>query len=105
MSNFNLPRDANSGVLQALAPVESVVNNINTTAVSFALPAKTDVVRIAVSQNSHVKFGLAGVTATTSDLFFPTGAELFSVKGRGFTHVSILGTSATPSAASVTKMA
>ena len=105
MSNFNLPRDANSGVLQALAPVESVVNNINTTAVRYALPTNTDVVRLAVTQNAHIKFGDSGVTATTSDLVFPTGAELFSVKNRGFTHVSILSTSATPSAASVTKMA
>lgn len=103
--NFTLPKDNNQDVVQALSPIESVTQSIsNGGQVRFAIPTNTDIVRIASAANCYVKFGNSGVVATSADMLFPTGAEVFSIKSRGYTHVSLLGIDVSPSSASITRM-
>jgi hypothetical protein len=105
MSFFTLPRDNNSQVIQALHPSSSVNGSISSAgAVRLTLPANTEIVRAASTMNCYLKFGDSAVVATSSDLLFPVGAEVFSIKNQGFTHVSILGIEATPGAACISRM-
>lgn len=105
MSGFTLPRDNNSDIVQALSPVNNVSQLVsNSGQVRFAIPALTEIVRIASAANCYFKFGDSGVVATSSDVLFPIGAEVFSIKARGYTHVSVLGVDVTPSPVSVTRM-
>lgn len=102
---FILPRDENSDIVQALSPVDTVTQSVsNSGQVRFTIPANTDILRFAAGANCYIKFGNSSVVATTSDIFFPIGAEVFSILGRGYTHVSILGADVTPAPASITKM-
>jgi hypothetical protein len=105
MTGFTLPRDNNSDIVQALSPVDNVTQSVsNGGQVRFTIPALTEIIRIASEVTCYIKFGDSGVVATSSDILFPVGAEVFSIKARGYTHVSILGAGATPGPASITKM-
>lgn len=105
MANFNLPRDNNNDTLQALCISSSVNASVsNAAAVRSALPTETQVVRIASLTNCYIKFGDVNVVATTADMLFPIGAEVFSIKDRNYTHCSVLGASATPDICSITRM-
>lgn len=104
MSVF-LVKDADGDGVQALVPISTSTQTIsNAGQVRFTLAADTRLVRIAANIDCYIKFGDSSVVATSSDLLFPTGAEVFSVNQMGYTHVSILGLGATPGVASVTKM-
>jgi len=50
-------------------------------------------VRIATNTDAYIKFGVSGVTATVSDLFFPAGVEVL-VMPITTTHVAIIQESA-----------
>lgn len=105
MPGFTLSKDNNSDALQALDPSTSVNASVsNAGQVRVTLPAGTSVVRVATLTNCYIKFGNSSVVATTSDMLFPIGAEIFTVKEGQVTHCSILGASATPDVCSITKM-
>lgn len=105
MSGFTLPRDNNSDIVQALCPIDNSTQPVsNGGQVRIVLHPLTAIVRIAATGNCYVKFGDSGVSATTGDLLFPIGAEVFSIKDRGYTHVSVLGADATPAVVSITRM-
>lgn len=105
MIGFSLPKDNNSTAIQAVSPDTNVSQSISSAGqVRFAIASDSDIIRIASTASCYFKLGDSGVTATSSDILFPPGAEIFSIKARGFTHVSILGVDVTPGVASVTDM-
>ena len=105
MTSFNLPRDSNSAPVQALSPVTNVTNAVSSAAqVRFAIPAATQIIRIATASNCYIKFGDNAVVATTSDILFPAGTEVFNIKEYPHTHISVLGVDAAASPASITQM-
>ena len=105
MPGFTLPKDNNSDALQALGISTSTNSSVSSgAAVRSALPSDTQIVRIASLTNCYIKFGDSTVVATTSDMLFPIGAEVFSIKDRGYTHCSVRGASVTPDICSITRM-
>lgn len=104
-SPLALPKDNNSNAVQALFPIATVNMTINDAgSTRLTLPADTELVRIAVSQDCYIKFGGSTVTATTSDAFFPVGAEVFACTDNGITHVAAFGTQISNGVLSASKM-
>lgn len=100
-----LPKDNNSVAIQALYPNTNVNLSISSGgSVRVALPTDTNLVRIATNQDCYIKFGDSGVVATTSDMFFPVGAEVFSCTDNEITYIAALGTDPAAGVFSATKM-
>lgn len=88
----NLKKDTNNQAVQALSPNMSTlaVGSVASTTSNAALPAAAQLVRIAASTDCYIKFGTSNsVTATTSDMLFPTGAEVF-VLDPSWTYVAFI---------------
>ena len=47
--------------------------------VRIVLPTTSAIIRIAVTQNTYIRFGDNTVTATAADFIIPAGAEYFKV--------------------------
>lgn len=86
----NLPKGSYGGHVQALAP-SLTDNQVVTIAVasnrSTALNA--EIYRIAANIGCYISFGDNTVVATTSDMYFPAGAEVF-VKPETATNVAVI---------------
>ena len=76
-----LPQDLNSNPIQVLAPGSTIVAATSGTSASQAVPgsAAGRVIRVAVTQDTYIAFGASGVTASSSDILVPAGAEYFQV--------------------------
>ena len=103
MSHSTLPRDMLGWPIQAMAPGTTAVVAIGAASANVALPANAEVVRLAGNNNCHINFGTSGVTATTSSMLFPTGAEIFKVPA-GATHVACIQSGAVTGSVTITKM-
>lgn len=97
-------RDTNGDVVQALLPSTTASLSVTGSSARVALPTSTDLVRIAASVDVYIEFGGSGVTATSSSMLFPAGAEIFNVQDASITHVAALLVGATPGALTATKM-
>lgn len=97
-----LPLDANNNPIPALRLKDSGAHAVNATATSArnstAFGADTRVVSIYATQDVYLKFGGSGVTAATTDHFFPAGTYYdFAIGGDGtghFTNLAVLRKSA-----------
>jgi len=80
--------------IQSLPTDESVHAKITVSASSQeADMTGSQLVRIASNTDTYIKFGITGLTATVSDLFFPAGVEVL-VMPKDTTHVAIIQESA-----------
>lgn len=89
-----LKRDVNSDPLQALTPYSGTVVNgtLGAVSVRIALPTPTNVVRVirvSSTGNAYIALGDNTVTATTSDILFPIGSEIWTVDNT-VTHLAAL---------------
>lgn len=102
---IQLPRDYNSQVVQTLSPIDTITLSAGAVSVRDALPSDTTVVRVASLVDVYIKFGDSTVTATSGDVLFPAGAEVFKVPvdPTVSTHIATLQVSAGGNI-SVTKM-
>lgn len=97
-------RDTSGGMVQALSPVATVSLSVSGSSSRVALTDPISLVRLASTVDCYVKFGNSGVTATSSDMLFPAGAEVFAVEDPAITHVAAILVGATPGVLSATKM-
>lgn len=97
-------RDTSGGMVQALSPVATVSLSVSGSSSRVALTDPISLVRLASNVDCYVKFGNSAVTATSSDMLFPAGAEIFAVEDPSITHVAALLVAATPGVLSATKM-
>lgn len=97
-------RDTSGGVVQALTPVATVSLSLSGSSTRVAMTDPVSLVRIASNVDCYVKFGNSSVTATTSDMLFPAGAEVFAVEDPATTHVAAILVGATPGVLTATKM-
>lgn len=74
---------------------------IGASSVNVALPAGVAVVRLAASGTCWIKFGTAGLSATTSDILFPAGAEIMKIP-TGATHIACIQDGAATGSLSIT---
>lgn len=78
--SVHLVKDTDGDSVQALIPISTTTNTVsNGGAVRYTLATDTRLVRISSTADCYIKFGDSGVTATSSDMVFPIGAEVFSV--------------------------
>lgn len=89
MSNSKLPIDQNGNPIQALALASNANAAIGLSSVTIAIPANTDIVRIAATAGCRIKFGPSSVTASVVDTVFPIGVEVFKVPA-GATHLAVI---------------
>jgi predicted GH43/DUF377 family glycosyl hydrolase len=97
-------RDTGGNVVQALYPSINVSLNVTNVSSRVAMADPISLVRIAASVDCYMKFGDSTVTATTSDMLFPAGAEIFSVEDPRITHIAALLVGSTPGVLTATKM-
>jgi hypothetical protein len=97
-------RDTSGGVVQALSPLGTVSLNVSGTSSRAALSDPISLVRVASTVDCYVKFGNNLVAATSSDMLFPAGAEIFAVESADITHVAAILVGATPGVLTATKM-
>ena len=68
----------------------AVVNGtIGAASVRLAIPANCNFLRCASTGDCHVAFGDGTVVATSADMLFPTGAEVFGIPADA-THVAFI---------------
>ena len=104
MTEPRLPRDSGSVAIQAVFPISTVSLPVSASSARVQLPTNTGVVRIASNVDVYLEFGGSGVTATTSSMLFPAGAEVFSCEDNAVTHVAALIVGATPGVLTASKM-
>jgi len=82
VKKVNLVHDANGSPVQgALSPYSTVVVAFDASARNTN-PLEGEIVRLIATQDCHIKFGGAVVTATTSDMFLKgSQAEYFTLRG------------------------
>lgn len=93
--NASLPRDDDSAAMQILSPGLNATIHLTATEAaddSSALPANTDVVRIACAAGAiWLAFGPSDVAAAateTDSMLFPVGAETFNLRDTSYTWVA-----------------
>lgn len=104
--HVELLRDKWQHPVQALSPEigTSVVVTIGATSQSGALPASSEIIRCAANGNCHLIFGVGSApTATTSEMLFPAGSEIFVVP-TGATHFAVIQANASTGTFSITKV-
>lgn len=104
MSDPRLPRDTGNVAVQALFPVATTSLSVSASTSRIAMPANTNVVRIASTVDVYLEFGGSGVVATSSSMLFPAGAEVFSCVDDSITHVAAMLVGATPGTLTASKM-
>ena len=104
MTTPQMIRDTSGGLVQALCPNSTVNGVVNVSSARIALPDPIDLVRIASNVDCYLQFGDSNITATTSSMLFPAGAEIFSTPGPDITHVAFLLVGSTAGIISVTRM-
>jgi hypothetical protein len=97
-------RDTSGGMVQALYPVSNATLNVSGSSSRVAMADPISLVRIAANVDCYLKFGNSSVVATSSDMLFPAGAEVFSVEDPAITHVAAILVGATPGVVTATKM-
>jgi hypothetical protein len=104
MSDPQLVRDTSGAAVQALLPDSTSVLSVSGSTSRVAMPDSTNLVRIATTIDVYLAFGDGSVTATSSSMLFPAGAEVFNVNKTPWTHVAALMVGATPGPLTATKM-
>lgn len=105
MTKPQMVRDTNGTAVQALYPLSTAVLAVSGTTARVILPAATELVRVACTGDCHIEFGGSGVTATTSSMLFPAGAEVFNVQDANITYIAAIAASGVSSATlTATKM-
>lgn len=104
MSQPQLVRDTSGTAVQALLPSGNTTLSTTGSSQRITLPADTRLVRLATTVDTYVAFGTATVTASTSSMLFPIGAEIFNINDVAITHVAFVHVGATPGVFSATKM-
>jgi hypothetical protein len=104
MSLPQLVRDTSGAAVQALLPDTTVTIATSGSSQSVAMPSNTLLSRLAANVDVFVAFGNSGVTATTSSMLFPSGAEVFNVQKTGWTHVAVLNAGVTSGVFTLTKI-
>ena len=90
MNKIKLRTDANGRTIQSLTPAGTPSNGtIGGSSVRITIPTNSSVVRVSATGNCFVAFGDSTVVATTSDVLFPAGVEVFSVDP-SWTHVAFI---------------
>lgn len=77
-----VPIDRDGHPIQVLMLGASVADDVDGTSDSSALPSgatEGEIVRIACSQDTYIKFGGASVTAAATDILMPAGVEYLQV--------------------------
>lgn len=97
-------RDTSGGLVQALYPTSNATLNVSGSTSRVAMPDPISLVRVASNVDCYLKFGTSTVTATSSDMLFPAGAEVFAVEDPTITHVAAILVGATPGILTATKM-
>lgn len=100
--NIQLPVDLYGFPIQALAPAVTASVAIGAASARVELPAGSQVIRIAVTNDCHMEIGLIGVVASGASIFMPKGSEVVRVPN-GATHVAFIQLSVA-GVASVTRM-
>jgi hypothetical protein len=103
MANVNILRDTYGQPVQSLTPGNSVSVSIGGSSGFVALPAGSEVVRLACNAKCFVKFGTSGVVATVTDLMMPVGAEILTVPA-GTTHIAAIQDGPVTGVLNVTRM-
>jgi hypothetical protein len=98
--------DFNSAAIQAMELMDDAVAvTIGLTTSSYALPSSAELVRVALSEDSFIRFGLSGVTVSSSNgHYFPKGVEVLVVPHPPFaaTHVAVIAAAGTTGFGSIT---
>lgn len=106
LSSVELPRDKFKSPIQCLCPAlaSTAVVSVSGTSAGAALPTGTNIVRFASTANCHVVFGVGSTpTATTSDMLFPAGVEVFTVP-QGATHFAVINSGGSSGTFTATRM-
>ena len=90
----SLPRDDDANPIQVLSP--DIVGTVQVSAVegsstSIALPANTEIIRIASTGAVFIALGPSAVdagTGTSDSFIFPAGVEFFFLRNPTITHVA-----------------
>lgn len=86
---MDMPYDANGEAVQTLFPTSPTNASTSGTSARVAIPDDSDVVRVASTEAVYLKFGDSAVVATSSDILFPAGVEVFKVP-ETYTHVAFI---------------
>ena len=97
-----LPHDSDSNVIPATRLLPAGAHHISSSASSArnstAFDAGTRIISLFATEAVYVKFGTSGVTATSSDHYFPANTYYDFAIGGGrtghYTHVAVLRVSA-----------
>lgn len=101
-----LLRDKWQNAVQALSPVigSSVVVSVGATSQNSTIPTDAELVRCASTGNCHLIFGVGSApTATTSEMIFPAGSEIFVVPP-GATHFAVIQAGVSTGSFSMTRV-
>lgn len=101
-----LLRDKWGHAVQSLSPVigSSIVVSVGAGSQSGLIPSGAEVIRCASTGNCHLIFGVGSApTATTSEMVFPAGSEIFTVP-EGATHFAVIQAGASTGSFSMTKV-
>lgn len=98
-----MPLDQNGVPIQVLAPISSAKVAISGTSARVAIPAGSEVIRVAANGNCYIAFGNSSVVATANDMLFPVGSELFVIPPAA-THVAVIQDGAATGSVVVTTM-
>jgi hypothetical protein len=104
--NVSLKTDANGRTLQSLTPYASAgVKNVSLsgTSASSTLPTDAFVVRIASTGDCHIVFDTSAPTATTNDMLFPAGVEVWTLDP-AWTHFAVIQAAGSTGTVSITAM-
>ena len=89
-----LPIDDYAGnSIQAIELRDDVVTlTVSGSSSAYALPSSSEVVRVAVSVDSYIRFGMSGVTVSSSNgHYFPKGVEVLVVpREPSATHLAVI---------------
>lgn len=101
-----LLRDKWGHAVQALTPIDSASTNVSIGAgsVSGLVPANAELIRCSATGNCYLKFGFGSApTATTSDMLFPIGGEIFVIP-EDATHFAVIQAGASTGIFSMTRV-
>ena len=100
-----LPRDKDSQSVQTLSLDASKTLAIAIATGNVALPAGTEIIRVANKVDMYMRFGTSSVVATTTDdALVPAGVEIFRLP-TNVTHVAVISSDgATTGESSFTKL-
>jgi hypothetical protein len=91
MAKACMQTDSNGRAIQSLSPNMASIGAVGISGASarVALPTNAQVIRISTSGNCFVRFGDNTVTATSNDMLFPIGTEIFTMEP-SWTHVACI---------------